>query len=284
MPQQPASVAVGLSGPRLAAALAVMSPASRPRRIAMHAPPPDTWKRPPNRGCLQPGQHRKCRFTHRAGIPRPAGAWADHPSRGTAFVRARRGIARPTAASTAGRASQPPLEARSRAPRHWPDGVPGPTDAERSEAPKVDGRFPREASRPGFNGGRPAVGSGLRGRRSASPRAAVGVSAGGGRGLRARGVRDLHNLSTETFRGGRVRPRMPHMRHLTGSASIASIVRSCMRSGPANRHRAPPPSTEQSSGCPLFNPPAGSSPGEAGARYGPPPGYRRSPLAAESLV
>ena len=62
MPRQPASVAVGLSGPRLAAALAVMSPASRLLRIAMHASQPDTWKRPLSRGRLQSGQHR-CRFT-----------------------------------------------------------------------------------------------------------------------------------------------------------------------------------------------------------------------------
>jgi hypothetical protein len=48
MPRQPVSVVVGLSGPRLAAALAVMSPAFRLLRIAMHAPPPDTWKRPRN--------------------------------------------------------------------------------------------------------------------------------------------------------------------------------------------------------------------------------------------
>ena len=47
-PLPPASVGVGLSGRLLAAVLAVMSPAFRPPRIAMHAPPPDTWKRPLN--------------------------------------------------------------------------------------------------------------------------------------------------------------------------------------------------------------------------------------------
>ena len=72
----------------------------------------------------------------------------------------------------------------------------------------------------GFNGGHVTVRSGSPPRRSGSPCAAVG---------------DLQKLSAETFRGDRVRRRMPHMRRLTGSASIASTVRSCMRSGPANR-------------------------------------------------
>ena len=71
MPRQPASVAVGLSGRRLAAALAVMSPASRLPRIAMHASPPDTWKRPLSRGRLQPGQHMMQVHRARAGFPRP---------------------------------------------------------------------------------------------------------------------------------------------------------------------------------------------------------------------
>ena len=67
MPRQPASVAVGLSGPRPAAALAVMSPAYLLPRIAMRAQPLDTWKRPRNRGRLQPGQHKT------AGSPRGPG-------------------------------------------------------------------------------------------------------------------------------------------------------------------------------------------------------------------
>ena len=67
MPQQPASAEVGRSGRLLAAALAVMSPVSRRPRTAMHAPPPDTWKRPRNRGRRQPGQHKT------AGSPRGPG-------------------------------------------------------------------------------------------------------------------------------------------------------------------------------------------------------------------
>ena len=80
MPRQPASVAVGLSGPRLAAALAVMSPASRLLRIAMHAPRLDTWKRPLSRGRLQSGQHRNCRFTELGVVSTPRLRLPTHPA------------------------------------------------------------------------------------------------------------------------------------------------------------------------------------------------------------
>jgi len=46
MPPLPALVGAGPSGRRLAADPAATSPASRRPRIAMHAPPPATWKRP----------------------------------------------------------------------------------------------------------------------------------------------------------------------------------------------------------------------------------------------
>jgi len=46
MPPRPALVGAGPSGRLHAAARAATSHASRRPRTAMHAPPPDTWKRP----------------------------------------------------------------------------------------------------------------------------------------------------------------------------------------------------------------------------------------------
>ena len=61
MPQRPASEGGARSDPRRAAVPAAMSLASRLRRIAMHAPPPGTSKRPPSNS--RPQGPDKCRFS-----------------------------------------------------------------------------------------------------------------------------------------------------------------------------------------------------------------------------
>jgi hypothetical protein len=68
------------------------------------------------------------------------------------------------------------------------------------------------------------------------PAGLIGGPPGEGLGSLRVAVGDVYNLPAETFLGDRGRPRMPGMRLLPGSASIASIGRSCRwlraRSGP----------------------------------------------------
>jgi hypothetical protein len=77
----------------------------------------------------------------------------------------------------------------------------------------------KEGGRAGLCGGAPGVGLG-------SLQVAVG---------------DVHNLPAETFLGERGRPRMPGMRFLPGSVSVASIGRSCrfFRARSATEHPTP---------------------------------------------